>query len=328
MASRRPTSATIVNQYRRGKRDFRELDLRGLQLEAADLRGALFEGANLAGADLRGANLELADFLGADLQGANLSGANLRMASLIRTDLSQTCLGNADLSYVHFGHAYLRYTDLRGTITTRACIAYTTLVGVDIGSLTEEVTVQHLGPSAIDFSTVVASVRSPGLQQFLMSAGLPGDLAEKFVESGRRQWFGAKSPRATYVVSGRTDMSIANSLVWALYENGVPASVVSGRIRHTSTDRVIVICSKPSLENHAFVGRIDKLLTLEAQHAGMGIAIPVALDDHVFAGWKPQDANLAVALRGRVIADFRGARQNKDRFTAGVRQLMRALRAP
>ena len=62
----------LLEQYKKGERDFTNKDLRG-----ADLSGA-----NLCKADLSGANLNGADLCGADLCGADLNGANLRGADL------------------------------------------------------------------------------------------------------------------------------------------------------------------------------------------------------------------------------------------------------
>ena len=55
----------LLEQYKKGERDFTNKDLRGANLRRADLCGADLCGADLRGADLNGANLR-----GADLNGA------------------------------------------------------------------------------------------------------------------------------------------------------------------------------------------------------------------------------------------------------------------
>lgn len=70
----------IVNEYKRGKRDFRGVNLEGADLESANLCGANFDGANLRGANLRWANLRGANFRGANLERADLRAANLMRA--------------------------------------------------------------------------------------------------------------------------------------------------------------------------------------------------------------------------------------------------------
>ena len=60
----------LLEQYKKGERDFTNKDLCGANLRKADLNGA-----NLCKADLSGANLNGADLCGADLSGANINGA-------------------------------------------------------------------------------------------------------------------------------------------------------------------------------------------------------------------------------------------------------------
>ena len=83
----------LLEQYKKGERDFTNKDLNGANLRRADLCGADLCGANLNGAnlrraDLRGANLNVADLCGADLCGADLRGADLNGANLRGADLN------------------------------------------------------------------------------------------------------------------------------------------------------------------------------------------------------------------------------------------------
>lgn len=126
----RPTkwdAAAVLLAYGKGRKDFADCDLSGLQLTRitltktnfygakldrssfqesdlsganfarasliqatfrdANLAGASFSYANLAGADLRGANLSNASFISANLRGANLCGANLTGARITQQQL-------------------------------------------------------------------------------------------------------------------------------------------------------------------------------------------------------------------------------------------------
>ena len=60
----------LLEQYKKGERDFNGANLNGANLRRADLSGADLCGADLRGADLNGANLRGADLNGADLNGA------------------------------------------------------------------------------------------------------------------------------------------------------------------------------------------------------------------------------------------------------------------
>ncbi|MEG3840401.1 serine/threonine-protein kinase [Microcoleus sp. herbarium14] len=114
--------------YFKGKRDFADCELSGLQLQkallaggnfyqarlvkanlqAADLSGANLGHARLIKANLRGANLteaycstanfEGADFRGADLTGAYLSKANLRGANLCGANLTDATVSEEQLA--------------------------------------------------------------------------------------------------------------------------------------------------------------------------------------------------------------------------------------
>ncbi len=61
----RLTAAELIRRYGAGERDFRRLDLRGLNLSRQQL----------AGADFSGADLRSTDFLEANLQGVNFADA-------------------------------------------------------------------------------------------------------------------------------------------------------------------------------------------------------------------------------------------------------------
>ena len=93
----------LLEQYKKGERDFTNKDLCGANLRKANLRKANLNGANLCNADLNGANLRKANLSGAylrkaDLNGADLSGANLRKADLNGADLNGANLRKADLN--------------------------------------------------------------------------------------------------------------------------------------------------------------------------------------------------------------------------------------
>jgi uncharacterized protein YjbI with pentapeptide repeats len=107
----------FLEHYRRGERDFRGVNLRGIYL-----RDVWLQGVDLSCADLRGASLMSVDFTGANLHRADLSGsflihanlsfvnltqANLTKAYLILADLHQSCLTGANLSQANLTKANL-----------------------------------------------------------------------------------------------------------------------------------------------------------------------------------------------------------------------------
>ena len=78
----------LLEQYKKGERDFTNKDLCGANLRKANLNWANLCKADLSGANLNGADLCGADLCGADLRGADLNGANLRGADLNGADLN------------------------------------------------------------------------------------------------------------------------------------------------------------------------------------------------------------------------------------------------
>jgi len=65
----------LLEQYKKGERDFTNKDLCGANLRKANLNWANLCKADLSGADLCGADLNGANLRGADLNGADLNGA-------------------------------------------------------------------------------------------------------------------------------------------------------------------------------------------------------------------------------------------------------------
>ncbi|WP_437339493.1 toll/interleukin-1 receptor domain-containing protein [Sorangium sp. So ce394] len=91
-------------------------------------------------------------------------------------------------------------------------------------------------------------------------------------------------------------------------------------------DRVILICSRHSLDRKGVLNELEEILTREARDGGASYLIPIRLDDYVFTGWKPTNADVAQAVRDRVVADFEGANEDDAKFQAGLQKLIRALR--
>lgn len=85
------TGEELLREYAGGRRDFREVDLRGVKL-----RDARLNGIDLTGADLRGANLDKCSFSGATLLNANLGGSLLGYV-----DFQGVKLAGATLSSFH-----------------------------------------------------------------------------------------------------------------------------------------------------------------------------------------------------------------------------------
>jgi formylglycine-generating enzyme required for sulfatase activity len=85
----------LIKDYKAGRRNFKNLDLRGINLsweelsdidfQGSDIDKARFSGATLVKANFSGSNLKHSDFSGVNLSQANLCGADLRGVNLCDT---------------------------------------------------------------------------------------------------------------------------------------------------------------------------------------------------------------------------------------------------
>lgn len=100
---------TLRSAYFKGKRDFADCDLGGLNLKGVNLAGANFYEARLTRANLQGADLSEAN-----LGHARLVEANLRDANLTQAYCSTANLQSADLRGANLAGAYLSKANLRG----------------------------------------------------------------------------------------------------------------------------------------------------------------------------------------------------------------------
>lgn len=116
---------------------------------------------------------------------------------------------------------------------------------------------------------------------------------------------------------GGPDETFARELARHLEGAGVttfffPISAQLGRRLHhvmrdgvQSADRILLLCSKQSLDRPGVLNEIEEALSREASEGGRALLIPIALDDYVFNEWSPREPGLAIALRQRVIANFK-----------------------
>lgn len=102
----------IIEGYEKGKRDFAQEELNGLNLPKARLSGI--------------------NFYQSKLTDSNLQDADLSHADLGRTNLSQAILKNTNLSQAYLSYANLERADLRGADLTGAYLKYASLKGANL----------------------------------------------------------------------------------------------------------------------------------------------------------------------------------------------------
>ena len=305
-------------------------------LSSADLQGTMFLDATLHDATLRNIKLKNARFSMDDLTNANLENADLQAVHFEDTKLSGCRLVHANLVDAVFNN-----TDLYGAAFGDSKLGNTIFMNTYLGPLCDAVpSVRHSAPSVVDIRSIIRSIACPTLPDFLLRTGMPHVLVEYMIGCARslapQGTFGML--QSTFISYGGPDTDFAQKLNDALLKNGVTTfffakDAIPGRKLHrtmrdgvNSHDRVILICSKASLDRPGVVNEITETLQREARDGGKEYLIPITLDDHVFSGWKPDDPGVAQAIRDRVVADFRGADTDKGVFDAGVLKLIGALK--
>lgn len=430
----------LLEQYARGKRNFRDCDLVGAHLEGAVLDGAMldwsnlegahlegtslrrtnFEGANLKSATLEGSNLEGAilnrarlegaDLMGAILieskiekaylAGANLKRANLRKANLRRAVLRRACLEEAILdeadleeatlvesclNRASLDHAYLDRARLRGAHLEQAHLQGAVLLGADLrGAKVVEASLEHavlldanltgaqltganlsqailgrtlladidlapfcgielshFGASMVDYASIVKSVDSHKLKQFLRDTGMP----QLFVNAllGRTRSLSpserVSSLLAMFISYAGPDETFAQCLHRSLRNDGVTsfffsfdarfgelnANVMHRRIREH--DRVIIVCSESSLSRPDIRNELNKVRIQEAKVGESSCLIPIAIDGYAFSEeFKSSDPDFAEFISARLVADFRDASEHDSKFKSAIVALEEALK--
>lgn len=316
--------------------DLSESDLSEADLSRADLVEASFFQTNLSHAKLVGIDGTGTDFYQADLSSADFTGAQLSAASLDHADLSLASFRRADL----VGTTFYR-SNVSGAKFAEARLHSTRLLDMDVSSLIEaEPPVVHAGPTTVDYQTIVRSLTSPGLKNFLQRTGMPEVFVEYMIDCARSLDPGGvfRLLQSTFISYGGPDTAFAQQLNDALLKNGVATfffakDAIPGKKLHrlmregvNQHDRVILVCSQASLDRPGVLNEVTETLQREARDGGKEYLIPITLDDYVFSGWKPEDPGVAQAIRDRVVADFKGAETDSAKFNEGLLRLVAALK--
>jgi hypothetical protein len=262
-----------------------------IDLRKADLIDANLFGANLNGADLSGADLNVANLIDAHLNYANLSGADFNGADLSGAVLFETYLSDVDLS---------------------------TCKGLD--------SVQHIGPSTIDFRTLQRSGPLP--LTFLRGFGLPDKLIE-YLPSILGE---AIQHYSCFISYSSKDDAFVQRLYADLQSKGVrcrfaPEDMkIGAKIRDTIDDairlrdKVLLVLSEASIASDWVEDEVDKAFEEERQR-GSVVLFPVRLDDMVM---KTSEAWAAKLRRSRNIGDFH-AWKDHDAYQAALERVLRDL---
>jgi hypothetical protein len=296
-----------------------------VQLKGADLTSARLSGATLGASDLIAAN-----FTGASLYKVDLTGSSLNRADCTGTDLRS----------VNFGNTVLAEATLVGVKLEGASLGATHLGNLDLGAFCKERNLKHGGPSYVDARAVMKTYPEPNLKQFLLDCGVPDIFAEYMVDCARA--LGEPLMRglmqSTFISYGGPDEAFARKVYDCLRRHGVltfffpETARVGERLGNEvyrgvqDHDRVLLICSRDSLNRPGVVNEIQEALDREARDGGATYLLPVMLDDFVLTGWRASHPELAERLGRRIIADFRRAQGSRRAFNTGMNRVIDVLK--
>lgn len=276
----------VASGFRAGKR----ADFTGADLSKVDLSNRNMSGARFKNTILKGATLIDTIFHGANLNGANLAGAKM----------FDTVFRRVNLSAVR---------------------------GLD--------KVIHHGPSTVGVDTLLRS-RGQISQQFMEEIGCPKESIVPLLEWARR-YKSKRNFESVFISFGGPDQAFAKRLSVRLEREGVetfffPGSANFGDKLHrvmrdgvNEYDKVILICSKESLNRPGVINEIEETLARESREGGAQILIPIRLDNYVFSDWAPAYPGLALAIRDRVIADFERTENDELKFEEQINRLIDVL---
>lgn len=345
------TVAEVMAAYERGERLFQQVriehaDLRGRRLHGAwiyesSLRGANFDRAGLSDAeffntDLTDASLAYADLNRAGFVTTTLTGVQLPRATLTMTDFLVSDLRGADLTGCELEGAHFSQSDLGHARFDGAILGSTAFTDTDVSPLCDAVGLNHASPSFVDLRSVLRSYRHPGLKRFLVDCGVPPVVAEYTIAAAEAEGDGLQTlMRSTFISYGAPDEPFARRLsdelrdhhvvTFFFPENARPGRRIGDEVhsRIQEHDRVILVCSRESLNRPGVRNEIQETFDREARDGGATYLLPIRLDDYVLTEW---DDPLAERVRDRVVADFRGAMNDDAVFEKGMKGLLAELR--
>ncbi|MBU1317801.1 MAG: toll/interleukin-1 receptor domain-containing protein [candidate division Zixibacteria bacterium] len=292
-----------------GRTEFEAANLSNSDLSSAFLLEAEFHSTNLRNARLIKSHCYLTDFSGADLFGA----------VLIQAGLTGTIFSATDLTGADFTGAYLYQARFLSVNLTDA-------FGLDM--------CKHMSASSVDYQTLIKSKGLPDV--FLRGCGLPDSLIDwyKLLHTKASEYY------SCFISYSHDDKEFATHLFDALQNEGIrcwldrhqilPGDDIRDQIDRgiSRWDKVILCCSKSSLESYWVNTEIDKALRKEEQlwkerNQKTLAMIPLNLDGYLF-DWQNSRASL---LTDRHAENLVGWKKDRSKLQNSIARIKKALRA-
>ena len=165
------------------------------------------------------------------------------------------------------------------------------------------------------------------------------DIINEISEMGMKHYSKLVNEHDSVFISyGGPDEEYADKINNFLQENGVktwffPKDALPGQKLHRVMfegvnlhDRVLLICSKSSLNRNGVLNEIERVLEREAKEGGSAILIPITIDDFVFDKWNPDRSDIAKQIKTRVITSFPDEVTSDKEFKVSAEKLIKALK--
>jgi len=250
------------------------------------------------------------DLEGADLCRAGLREADLRGTSRVRADLREANLDNSD------------FTD--------ATVGYTVFGNNDLSIVKGLEKVNHRDRSTIGIGTIY---RSKGNipEAFLRGAGVPKDfitymkwLVGKAIDS-YSCFICYSSKDDDFAQRLYADLQAKNIRCWRFDKGARWGEPVKGwndaAIRYY--DKLVVICSKHSLQSPPVIREIERALQKEDRER-KNVLFPIRIDDYLLKKW---DHSRKADVVKKVVGDFRGW-DNLATYSKAFSRFLDALNRP
>ncbi|MCX7121755.1 MAG: toll/interleukin-1 receptor domain-containing protein [Gammaproteobacteria bacterium] len=113
---------------------------------------------------------------------------------------------------------------------------------------------------------------------------------------------------------------------WFFADDAIPGKKLHRTMTELANEneRVILLCSKSSLDRPGVLNEIENVLVREAKDGGSSVIIPIALDDHVFEKWEPENSDIATQIKSRIIVTI-DQDINTEKSQKALNKLLRAL---